>query len=326
MKIQRRKQFSPYVIHCTRQQRRIFGSLLTILAFVAYTTTIWAPMVAQDHAWVGLRTIQRKKWISNSAQPFNTGGLASSAKNLIIVAGHSVTISGHLEDANQDENDWFLLDYQRHRGLPEAIVGHIRAGIAAAQKDPTSLLVFSGGETRAATGPETEGASYYRVTDAMQLWPSQSTVRARTITEDFATDSFENLMFSICRFREVTGSYPDTITVVSFSFKQTRFQTMHAKALRWPPNRFQYIGVDPSASTGFVLEEAMKGELENSVKPFQSDPYGCHSKILQEKRKQRNPFSRTPPYTLSCPEMSDLLRFCGSDLIPLDKVPWGKRK
>jgi hypothetical protein len=255
-----------------------------------------------------------------------------------------------LEDANQDENDWFLLEYQRHRGLPEAIVGHIRAGIAAAQKDPTSLLIFSGGETRAATGPETEGASYYRVTDAMQLWPSQSTVRARTITEDFATDSFENLyvfcfidpsgdvvcvsysfislfrMFSICRFREVTGSYPDKITVVSFSFKQTRFQTMHAKALRWPPSRFQYIGVDPPASTGFVLEEATKGELENSVKPFQSDPYGCHSKILQEKRKQRNPFSRTPPYTLSCPEMSDLLRFCGSDLIPLEKVPWGKRK
>ncbi len=70
MKIQRRKQFSPYATHCTRQQRRIFGSLLTILAFVAYTTTVWAPMVAQEHAWVGLRTIQRKKWISNSAQPF----------------------------------------------------------------------------------------------------------------------------------------------------------------------------------------------------------------------------------------------------------------
>jgi hypothetical protein len=126
------------------------------------------------------------------------------------VAGHSVTISGHLEDANQDENDWFLLDYQRHRGLPEAIVGHIRAGIAAAQKDPTSLLVFSGGETRAATGPETEGASYYRVTDAMQLWPSPSTVRARTITEDFATDSFENLyvLYWMDRFAVCVHTHP----------------------------------------------------------------------------------------------------------------------
>lgn len=123
----------------------------------------------------------------------NANGAASAAKNLILVAGHSVTISGHLEDANKDENDWFLLDYQRHRGLPEAIVGHIQAGIAEAQRDPMSLLIFSGGETRAATGPETEGASYYRVADAMQLWPASSTVRARTVTEDFATDSFENL-------------------------------------------------------------------------------------------------------------------------------------
>ena len=121
---------------------------------------------------------------------------------MIIVAGHSVTTSGHLEDADQDERDWFLLDYQKHRGLPAAIVAHITAGLHAADADPDSLLIFSGGETRATTGPETEGASYYRVVDAMNLWPassaasdesSSSTVRARTITEEFATDSFENL-------------------------------------------------------------------------------------------------------------------------------------
>lgn len=145
--------------------------------------------------------------------------MATSAKNLIIVAGHSVTVSGHLEDADHDENDWFLLDYQKHRGLPTAIILHIEAGIQAAIQDPKSLLIFSGGETRAATGPETEGASYYRVADAMNLWSGQqsttaagtdgtgidpsatsggdknsiSTVRARTISEEFATDSFENL-------------------------------------------------------------------------------------------------------------------------------------
>lgn len=128
------------------------------------------------------------------------------------MAGHSVTTSGHLEDADQDERDWFLLDYQKRKGLPSAIVLHIKAGIQAAHDDPSALLLFSGGETRAATGPETEGASYYRVADAMDLWtpPSQrqdgegandgaqaprriSTVRARTVSEEFATDSFENL-------------------------------------------------------------------------------------------------------------------------------------
>jgi len=109
-----------------------------------------------------------------------------------------------LEDANADEKDWFLLDYQKHVGLPTAIVQHIQTGIDIAQQDDTSLLIFSGGETRAVTGPETEGSSYYRVADAMDLWTKTSrdsvssqkqpsTVRARTITEEFATDSFENL-------------------------------------------------------------------------------------------------------------------------------------
>jgi hypothetical protein len=96
-------------------------------------------------------------------------------------------------DADKDESDWFLLDYQKKQGLPAAIVAHIKAGIHAAAEDPKSLLIFSGGETRAQTGPETEGASYYRIADAMNLWPSSSGLRARTITEEFARDSFENL-------------------------------------------------------------------------------------------------------------------------------------
>ena len=118
------------------------------------------------------------------------------------MAGHSVTIAGHLEDANQDEADWFLLPYQKHRGMPDAFVAHIQGGIQEAQADPASLLVFSGGQTRALTGPLSEGSSYYRVADAMNLWPTtpennnnkkNGTVRARTVAEEFATDSFENL-------------------------------------------------------------------------------------------------------------------------------------
>ena len=117
-------------------------------------------------------------------------------------------MSGHLEDADKDESDWFLLDYQKHRGLPQAIVKHIEKGIELAAQDASALLVFSGGETRGQTGPETEGSSYFRVSDAMNLWPPQSsadattpsnTVRARTVTEEFATDSFENLyVFLLC--------------------------------------------------------------------------------------------------------------------------------
>jgi hypothetical protein len=77
--------------------------------------------------------------------------------------------------------------------LPQAIQVHIKAGISEAEKDPLSLLVFSGGETRAVTGPTTEAQAYFHVADAMKLWPVNGSVRARTTTEEFATDSFENL-------------------------------------------------------------------------------------------------------------------------------------
>jgi hypothetical protein len=40
------------------------------------------------------------------------------------------------------------------------------------------------------------------------------TYRDRVQTEEFARDSFENLLFSICRFRQVSQKYPERITIV----------------------------------------------------------------------------------------------------------------
>lgn len=253
------------------------------------------------------------------------------ANHLILVAGHSVIVSGHLRDANVDEKDWYLLDYQKGQGLPQAILSHIRAGIHEAAKDPLSLLIFSGGETRAITGPVNEGSSYFRVADALKLWEeptrtmtieSASNVRARTTAEEFATDSFQNLLFSICRFKEVTGSYPSKITTVSFTFKRKRFEELHAKAIRWPSSQFNYVGMDPNESTGFNLKRSTEGELNNAAHPFETDMYGCNTDILKEKRKNRNPFFRTPPYELTCPDMKPLLNWCGPNLIPTSNVPW----
>lgn len=41
----------------------------------------------------------------------------------------------------------------------------------------------------------------------------EENVRWRALTEEHARDSFENLLFSVCRFRELTGMYPYNITV-----------------------------------------------------------------------------------------------------------------
>lgn len=285
-------------------------------------------------------------WVHADSQPFNENSVASRATHLIVVAGHSVLVSGDVRGAPHADAVWYLYDYQVNRGLPQAITAHIRSGIRLALEDEDALLVFSGGMTRGVTGPESEGASYFRVADALGLWDGrdvptdgvdgvgaagtgvgslpnrQSTVRARTVTEDYSTDSLENLMFSICRFREVTGDYPARISLVSFSFKQERFETLHARALRWPLGRFRYVGLDPPPSTGFDLGKSREGEKNNSLLPFQEDPYGCHTEILQRKRRERNPFARKAPYELTCPEMKELLLWCGPELIPEGAVPW----
>jgi hypothetical protein len=52
-------------------------------------------------------------------------------------------------------------------------------------------------------------------------------------TEEHARDSFENLLFSICRFYELTGNYPESITVVGFEFKKERFIKVHRAAARY---------------------------------------------------------------------------------------------
>mmetsp|Transcript_16226 Transcript_16226/g.23867 ORF Transcript_16226/g.23867 Transcript_16226/m.23867 type:complete len:330 (+) Transcript_16226:94-1083(+) len=290
---------------------------ITFFLFVAFHNTSKATT-----AKILPRLRGSRVWVKNDAQRFNENNVASSAKNLVMVAGHSVIVSGDVEDAGLDESVWWLFDYQKGQGMPEAIVGHIRAGIEASHNDPESLLIFSGGQTRSATGPLSEGSSYFEVSDAMELWPKGSTVRARTVAEEYATDSFENLLFSICRFREITGRYPENITVVSFSFKQRRFETLHIPAIRWPEDNFRFVGYNPPSSTGFDVQRSSLGEQENAAKPFESDPYGCHSEILQKKRRERNPFYRTPPYSKTCPDMAALLEYCGTELINTEKVPW----
>lgn len=52
------------------------------------------------------------------------------------------------------------------------------------------------------------------------------------------------LMTSICRFYQITGSYPSKITVVGFEFKRTRFTDLHRAALRFPLQKFDYIGIN----------------------------------------------------------------------------------
>ena len=66
-------------------------------------------------------------------------------------------------------------------------------------------------------GPLSEAASYYYLAEEKK-WFSGG-VNQRTFLEEYARDSFENLLLSLCRFREASGTYPQKVTVVGFDFK-----------------------------------------------------------------------------------------------------------
>jgi len=252
--------------------------------------------------------------------PFNASTL-KSCNHLIVVCGHAITTSESLADVATSDAVWSLLPYQRKQDLPASFVAHVRAGVAEAQQDPRSLLVFSGGQTRSTAGPKSEGGAYWAVAEHFDWWGATATVRHRAVVEDYARDSFENLLFAVGRFKEVVGQYPSKFTVVGYAFKRDRFATLHAPALGIAPSAFRYVGLDPPPDSKFNLAAATKGEYENALRLFSEDPYGCNSPLLKAKRLERNPYVRAVPYSLSCPELRKLLEWCGPGLFP-DPLPW----
>jgi len=230
--------------------------------------------------------------------------------HLIVVAGHAVYAGTAAAHAGDDAH-WRLQPFQH--GEPPLYIDHIRAGVELAAAAPGSLLVFSGGQTRREAGPRSEAEGYLALAGQFGWW-SCPEVAGRAAAEEFARDSFENLLFGICRFNECAGRYPDMVTVVSWGFKEARFG-LHREALRWPASRFTYAGINQPRA----LTEAQAGE-SMTFKAFRRDPYGAGDD-LGAKRARRNPFARQPPYAVSCPEVAALLRHRGPALFD-GAVPW----
>ena len=146
-------------------------------------------------------------------------------------------------------------------------------------------------------------------------WWGATEARARAMTEEFALDSFQNVLFSLCRFHEFTGGWPQRITVAGWGFKAQRFVDLHRAAVRFPAQRFHYAAVnDPDDAAA-----AARAEASNRAE-FVGDPYGCRG-MLGEKRTQRNPFRRHYGYRESCAELRGLLDHRGPELFS-GPLPW----
>ena len=239
---------------------------------------------------------------------------------LIVVAGHAVMKLNQMKIADTSDAGWYLLSYQQNQGFPAIISSHIKKGVELASSNAKSMLIFSGGQTRRDVGPTSEAASYYYLASEKK-WIDKMT--ERVYLEEYARDSFENLLFSICRFREVQGYYPTKISVVGFDFKAQRYTDLHRMAVGFPPSNFTYFGVQSPAQ--FDQARAVTGEKE-ARRSFEKDAYGCNDPALNDKRNKRNPFRRTVPYTMACPEMKDLLEWCGPEQFNVDSLPWSVKR
>ena len=96
-----------------------------------------------------------------------------------------------------------------------------------------------------------------RLAHISNLIPTTASDVLRATTENYALDSYQNLIFSIARFHEYTGRWPTRITVVGYEMKRRRFTELHRAALRWPVDRFEYVGIDAEGDK----DAAQQGEV-----------------------------------------------------------------
>ncbi|KAI8329634.1 hypothetical protein BC941DRAFT_442437 [Chlamydoabsidia padenii] len=236
----------------------------------------------------------------------------------IVVTGHAIYTGPQHKEALQDEKNWILEPYQH--GQVNTFLYHIQKGIDLLISDPQALLIFSGGQTRPSAGPISEGLSYWQIAQILlQSGNTTDQLQKRIIVEDYARDSYENVLFSLCRFAEMTSDYPNRLTVIGFGFKRPRFEELHIPAIRYPLDQFDYIGIDPPDDD---IERARQGELVNSYTPFSIDYYACHG-TLRQKKLERNPYRRRSPYRSTCPALTPILDYCPyTNKIFKGPLPW----
>jgi len=260
---------------------------------------------------------------------YSNSTITSIEDHLIIVAGHG--ISKTINEVPTEVNKWNIKSFQTEE--INTFISHIITGILIAKYNKNSTLIFSGGQTQNVAGPLTEGQSYWYIANAMH-WLDLENIKERATSEEFARDSYENLIFSICRYHEFTGKYPKFITLISYPYKHYRFFNLHREAIKYPEDKFQFVGMtydlieDGTPSVIFpskiteIPDDLPDFELNHSISNFKTDPYGCKGVLLQ-KKKDRNPFNRYSSYSSSCPELKEILEYCNTNEIKKE-IQWNE--
>jgi hypothetical protein len=273
----------------------------------------------------------------------------ANLNHLIIVAGHAVYTASSRDfywDAKTHVSNahlWALDKFQSQQpdSTIQFLIQSIETGVKLAKEDSFSLLVFSGGKTRLQAGLISEGQSMVQVAEILG-WPKSEgiSVKDRSITEEYSLDSLDNLLYSLCRFRQMTGRYPKKVSIVSMESKRLRFTLLHARAAKFPVERINFVGIPTPLGPSIPLDVNVIKQLVNkfdlnakeleslpphevqSMLQFAQDEFACKG-ALKQKKVDRNPFVEVSGYrdAEACPEMTFLLEQCRSESVN-HNVPW----
>lgn len=229
------------------------------------------------------------------------------SRHLIILPCHSVWKPG--ETLGELREEWSLVSFQIEGYDHLCFKDQIRKSLDLLENDQHATLIISGGQTKKESGPVSEALSYYQLATKLANKPE---VLERTTTEEFARDSFENVIFLICRYYELHKAYPEKITVVGFEFKRRRFLDNHLKQALLFSKNVHYVGNSPNPKDldkegqEAYFQDLEQLEYKHAVQHFEKDWYGIGSPLL-EKKKTRNPFNRQHGYGQSNPQLAAFL-------------------
>lgn len=277
-------------------KRQLF--ILVVVTLLSFGTILLLFTSSNLHAHHAEKQSSRPSIAVGSAARYERAPI-EKCTHLVIVPGHAIQRCSSWREL-QTPACWTLLPYQVNQ--TQDFISHLRVGIEVAAKDPNALLVLSGGQTREAAGPYSESSSLLRMAELADWFSLGGSVSGRCVTEDFARDSLQNVLFSMCRFWQVTGRWPAKTTVVGFPFKRERFVDVH-----WPACHIE----DAEKSIGF--EYASVGDptaIDDALPLFKDDPAGCKSPLL-DKRRLRNPYSQQHSYQ-RCPH--PLMKTCHQEV------------
>jgi hypothetical protein len=326
-------EMAPSLFH--NNTRRWLLSIIAVVAVVTCALLVWKfasfdsaqPVFNTKSALVPPRP-QLSKQAPLPIPGFNDArGKWPSYQTLIIVPGHAIQHCTERDMSLYNVDCWTLLNSYQRNQVP-IYVAHVRHALHELANRDDALLIMSGGKTHPGLSRMSEGTSLVALAErivsedpSLQQFNSPFDLLHRVFSEEFALDSHDNLLFSMCRFQQLTGHQPQHVVVAGFGFKQKRFSEIHRVSAGLSASAFEYIDVNPLNDELLVsqlgVEEAKRQTklIDFALPPYRSDPFGCGPE-LRNKRRSRNmyaphaPFAHVYMYALSCPSMRERLLKC----------------